>query len=171
MRKLIIAGLVAIGLALGAAAPAFADEGPKPLQISVWCSADDKTAHDDLQGIVLLPDGSHGNVELRLNGDPQGGEGWRDTGDNVHIDTVLGQTAYTFHFDISGDSSQYGSYRIAGPGNTMSRVIGRDECGFRVPEAPASSLLILAGGLPVVAWVSMRRFGIRVPVRARRRSR
>ncbi len=169
MRTVLFAMLAVVALA--SAAPALAADDLKPRQISVWCSVDDRSAHDDLQGLVVIGDGSHGQLTLRLLGSVKHrGERdttWQATGEVVHLNVVRGQNTYTFKFDISPASTRFQSYRIAGPDDVMSRIVDRDECGFRVPEAPASSLLILAGGLPAVAWLGIRRLGIRLPAPSR----
>lgn len=152
-----------------AAAPAGAAGGVEPAQISVWCSVDDKS-HDGIQGIAYVADGSHGTMTLRLVGASEGKENshWEAVGQTTQIDIVPGQNSYPFQFDLDSSSKRFQDYRVAGQSQAISRIVGRDECGFRVPEAPSSSLLLLAAGLPAAAWIGARRFGIRIRVPFRR---
>lgn len=158
-RALMGAALSAVTILLLSAAPTLAADA-KPTQITVWCSADDKSANTDIEGIVTVPDGSHGDLDLRLLGSKvhHGDDSkWQATGQTTKLTLVRGQTTYTFHFNVTVDNAHFVAYRIGGGADGMSREIERDECGFRVPEAPAPSLLLLAGGVPAVAWLAIRR--------------
>lgn len=168
MRRLLLAALVALTALLAAAGPLFAESDPKPNQISVWCSADDQNVRIDIEGIVLVPDGSHGDVDLRLlgsngQGNGKGDEsGWKPTGQKLEVWTVRGQTAYHFDFNVPLSGPQFHQYRVESSDGMKSRILDRDECGFRVPEAPVPGLLLLAGGIPAAGFLAIRRFGHRL---------
>lgn len=168
MKKLILGALTALALVLLMAAPAFASSGHRDTHINVWCSADDRTARADINGIVVVGDDAYGTVTLQLLGskDRNRDFGWEATAQTVTLHLVRGQIAYHFHFDVTLDQSHFLAYkvRLAGDYDDQSRAIDRDECGFRVPEAPASSLLALAGILPVGGWLAVRRFGVKLPL-------
>lgn len=164
MRRIFFAALLAFALALASIAPAFAGgAGPgnhPPGTINVWCALD-KGTQVDINGNLVVPDGSHGNVVLWLFGS-KNGTTWHFAWQGKLIHLVNGQTTYGFSFDGKLDSNHFMAFRVVGDG-AESRVINRDECGFRVPEAPASPLLLL-GALPAGALIAIKAAGIRLPV-------
>jgi hypothetical protein len=165
MRKLAITAIAALSLVLLSAAPALATgEGGNQNQdlhgtLNVWCTPDKDTAVD-INGALTVPNGTNGSVSLMLFG--SNGSGWSSTSESLVVHLVKGQTSYGFQFGAKLDSNHFTSYKVL-LGGTSSRVINRDECGFRVPEAPSSALLMI-GALPVVGLVGMRVAGIRMPL-------
>jgi len=161
MRKLALTALMAVGLVILGASPALAD-GSQGRDthgtLNLWCTPD-KGDGLYINGTLTVHDGSSGDVTLLLAGGKNAG--WKSTSQGVVIHTVRGQTTYTFQFDAGVGTAAFDHFRVDGDG-TSSRVVNRDECGFRVPEAPSSALLIL-GGLPVVGVVGLRVAGIRLP--------
>lgn len=163
MRKLATTTLIALGLVLLGAAPALASGGESTGShgtLNVWC-APDKGTGVDIYGTLTIPNGSHDPVLLMLYGSK--GSGWDFTSDGTVTHTVQGQTSYGFQFDAKLDGNHFNEYKVVGDDGTTSRIINRDECGFRVPEAPSSALLML-GALPVAGVVGMRVAGIRLPL-------
>ena len=170
MRRISFAILIGLALALASVAPAFAgddkDKDPdKDSRINVWCSVDSGTQVDITGNYVVSP-GSHGTVVLWLFGS-NNGTSWHNTGLSKTIHVVQGQTSYGFNFNAHLDSSHYLDYRVQS-GETHSRVINQDECGFRVPEAPSSSLLLL-GAFPAAALIAIKARGIRFALPTRNR--
>lgn len=172
MRRLLLAALVGVMALLATASPLFAAD-PKPTQVSVWCSADDQNVRADIEGVVLVPDGSHGDVDLRLLGsngqgksnEDHGNSGWKPTGQKLEVKIVRGQTAYHFDFNVPLSGPQFLMYRVESSTGVKSRILDRDECGFRVPEAPAPGLLLLAGGIPGAGLLAVRYRHRLLPVR------
>lgn len=162
MRRLALGALIAFALCIGSAVPAFADDAKKPdndAKLLVTCSLD-KGTQIDLHGTLVVPNKSSGAVDVWLLG-RKGGGAWTSTGMVAHVNVVMGQTSYSFLFNANLDSAHFNQYRLSGDG-VLSRVIDRDECGFRVPEAPASSLLLL-GGIPAGALIAVKALGVRLP--------
>jgi hypothetical protein len=149
-----------LALVILSAGPALAFcVGPHSGTLTVWCTPD-KGVGVQIDGTLTVPAGSNGDVNLVLYAS-KGPNNWHFSGlwDVIHV--VKGQTTYSFSFDSTLDATHFNEYKVAGDG-TWSRIINRDECGFRVPEAPSSALLLL-GALPVFGVVGMRVTGIRVP--------
>jgi len=166
MRRIAFAAALMFALALASVAPAFAESGGGSTggTINVWCSVDDGTKID-LHGSLIVPDGSHGKVDLLLVGSKDG-KTWSSTSGEKDIQVVVGQTTYSFMFGGNIDFKDFAEFRVIGDGT--SRVINRDECGFRVPEAPASALLLL-GALPAAGLIAIKATGIRLPIPHRNR--
>lgn len=176
MRRLVAGLLAAIVVVLVTAAPSLAvstsgqndKDGKHDAVVTVWCTADDTTGKADIHGTLVVGDDSHGSVVLSLFGNksnPSGHDTWSFAWQVRLIHIVRGQTSYPFTFDASLDSQHFLAYRVQGQDDIESRVINRDECGFRVPEAPSTPLLLL-GVLPVGGWLAVKRFGIHLPGRA-----
>ena len=155
MRKLAFATFIALALAIASVAPTFAESiknGDSDARINVWCSVD-KGTQVDVQGDLLVSDGNHGVTTLWLFGSNDG-KSWVNTNQSKVVHIVKGQTSYSFSFNAILDSSHFTDYRVVGDGAT-SRVINGDECGFRVPEAPATPLLLL-GAFPAGALIAVK---------------
>lgn len=162
MRRIAFAAFIALALAVASVTPAFAHSGKEEphASITVFCALDNGTKVD-INGNLVVPDGSHGPVLLYLFGS-KNGKTWQFTWQAKLIHVVKGQTSYSFTFDAKLDSHHFMYYRVYGDG-TESRVINRDECGFRVPEAPASPLLLL-GAFPAGGLIAIKATGVRLPV-------
>jgi hypothetical protein len=170
MRRIAFAALLAFAIAVAAVTPAFADSGggpgkDPPGKINVWCALDQGTKVD-INGNVIVPDGSKGDVDLWLLGS-KNGKTWQFAWQGKIVHVVKGQTTYGFSFDGKLDANHFMDFRVVG-GGTESRVINRDECGFRVPEAPASALLLL-GAFPAVGLIAIKASGVRLPLPHRQR--
>ena len=156
MRRLSFAALLALAIAMASMAPTLAAGGHG---FSVWGSLN-KNSHSELDGNYQAPNGSHGFVSLVLYGSNDGFS-WHPTGSFFNLKLVQGQTNYGFNFDIDKDPHHYHFYKVDGGGDS-SRKFNRDECGFRVPEAPATPLLLL-GAIPAGALIAVKATGIRLP--------
>jgi hypothetical protein len=164
MRRIALAALLGLALAIASVAPAFAGNGGAGAgktegNIPVWCSLDGGTSKADLNGNLVVPDGSSGKVTLWLFSSTDG-TSWVSTGHSKSLDLVQGQTIYPFLFGGNLDATM--DYKISGDG-AWSRVINGDECGFRVPEAPATPLLLL-GAFPAGALIALKATGVRLPM-------
>ena len=159
MRRITFASLIALALALASVAPTLANGGQGP-HANVWGSVD-KSSHDKLDGTFTVPDGSQGGELLTLVGSTDGSS-WQPTGQTNYVKVVKGQTSYGFSFDIDSGSHHYAFYKVDGNG-WESRKFNRDECGFRVPEAPASPLLLL-GAFPAGGLIALKATGVRLPL-------
>jgi hypothetical protein len=157
MRKALLAALFGSALLIMAAAPALAESDAK---LNVWCSIDKGSTLVDLQGTYWVDDNSTGPVVLTLWASPDG-IAWQSTGKTVTIHKVMGETAYNFKFGGALDASVWMDFRVGG-GLTQSRVVSRDECGVRVPEAPATALLLL-GAFPAAGLIAIKVMGVRLP--------
>jgi hypothetical protein len=163
MRKAIFAALLGSALVIGAAAPALAEADA---QLNVWCSIDTGSTLVDLQGTYVRDNTTTGPVVLTLWASSDGTT-WQSTGKTQTVWLVLGQNLYPFKFGGALDASVWMDFRVSG-GSALSRVVSRDECGFRVPEAPATPLLLI-GALPAFGLVAMKAAGIRLPLPNRNR--
>ena len=161
MRRLALGVLVGVALLICSAVPAFANYGyGNHPTLLVSCSCDKGGTQYLLHGTLVVPFKSSGPVDVSLLG--RNGSGpWTNTGLTDHINVTMGQTVYSFTFDVSLDTHHFSQYELSGDG-VASRVLNRDECGFRVPEAPASSLLLL-GGIPAGALLAVKTFHVRLP--------
>lgn len=157
MRKLAITVIAALSLVLLSAVPALAAGGGGPGSISIW-GTPDKGSGVFIYGTLNVPNGTSGFITVYEYGSKGPGK-WGSASDWKVIHVVKGQTSYQFSFDEKGPFSQF---KVGGSG-IWSRTLNRDECGFRVPEAPSSALLMI-GALPVVGLVGMRVTGIRLPL-------
>jgi len=83
-----------------------------------------------------------------------------DTDFLVHSATAL--VVLDRSFDIDAGPKHFTFYRVVGDG-AGSRNFNRDECGFRVPEAPATPLLLL-GAFPAGALIAVKATGVRLPL-------
>lgn len=160
MRRLSFAVLIGLMLAMASVAPTFASDGGQGPHISVWGTINSHS-HDQVDGTFTVPNGSQGGIWLAIYGSNDGSS-WHQTGGETFVQLVKGQTTYGFSFDIDSDSHHYTLYKVGGDG-AESRKIGRDECGYRVPEAPSSSLLIF-GALPAVGLLAIKATGVRLPL-------
>ena len=156
MRRLTFAALMALALAVTSIAPTFAAGG----HINVWGSLN-KYSHAEVDGTFQAPYGSHGIVVLSLFGSNDGFT-WHPTGGTYNLSLVHGQSNYGFSFDLDKDPHHYHFYKVSG-GGWDSRNFNRDECGYRVPEAPSSALLLL-GAFPAGALVALKATGRRLPL-------
>jgi hypothetical protein len=156
LTAIVAAGLFRLGATPALAAGSQADTKGT---LNLWCAPGTGNGVD-IHGTLTVPSGSDGPVYLFLFGDKS--SGWDFAWQGTVIHTVQGQTTYDFQFNAKDDSNHFQSYRVDGDG-ASSRVLGRDECGFRVPEAPSSALLLL-GATPVAGVVGMRVAGIRLPL-------
>jgi hypothetical protein len=159
MRKVAITVIAALSLVLLSAVPALAagGGGPQSGSISIW-GTPDKGSGVYIYGTLNVPNGTSGIFTVYEYGSKGPGK-WGSASDSTVIHVVKGQTSYGFSFDEKGPFSQF---EVEG-GGIKSRILNRDECGFRVPEAPSSALLMI-GALPVVGLVGMRVTGIRLPL-------
>ncbi len=158
MKKLGIASIAVAGLLLMSAVPALADNSPNVDTIKVWASLDAQN-NVVINGSFTVDNGMQGPVKLDLLGNKSG---WHDTGLMTTVNLVKGQTLYQFSFDTKFDVHHYKDYRVVSDDGKKSRTIDIDEGGFRVPEAPSSSMLLL-GALPVLGIVAARLTGARIP--------
>ena len=164
MRRLAFTAFIALSLVLISSAPALAGSSSNWTgkgsgeSVTVWCTPDKGTGID-INGTFTVPNGHHGPEVLLLEGSK--GAAWSFGGQWRVLNTVNGQTTYSFSFDVMLDLAHFTSYRVADD-DVWSRTINRDECGFRVPEAPSSGLLLL-GALPVAGLVGMKVAGVRLP--------
>jgi len=158
MRRLSFAVLLGLMLAMATVAPTLASGGSQGPHIAVWGTINSQS-HDQIDGTFTVPTGSQGGVWLALYGS-NNGSSWNELG-QTFFKIVKGQTSYGFSFDIDSDSHHYKSFKVGGDG-AESRKVDRDECGYRVPEAPSSSLLIF-GALPAVGLLAIKATGIRLP--------
>ena len=159
MRRATFAALIALALVLANVAPAFAGfVGPGYSQINVWGTTN-CYSHPEVDGTLVVPDGTHGSTSLVLY-ESKDGKFWQPTGKTFTVGLVKGQTSYDFKFDIF--SFGYSYFKVSGYG-VDSRKFNKDECGYRVPEAPATPLLLL-GAFPAAGLVAAKATGIRVPV-------
>jgi hypothetical protein len=159
MRRIVFAALLMFAVALASVAPTFAAGGPGGPRINVWGSL--KNSQAEIDGNLVVPDGSQGPVVLSFYGSKDG-KTWQFTGQRHSFSLVKGQTNYGFSFDGKLDSNHFVYFRVEGFGS-RSRDIDRDECGYRVPEAPASPLLLL-GALPAGALVALKVTRVRLPI-------
>ena len=163
MRRIGFAAVIMFALGLASVAPAMAAGGPSGPHfgpsINVWGTIN-KALQAEIDGNLFVPDGSHGSVVLSFFGSKDG-KTWQDTGQSQTINVVKGQTSYGFSFNGKPDSNHFVFFRVVGDG-VGSRVINRDECGFRVPEAPATPLLLL-GAFPAGALIAIKAMGLRLP--------
>jgi hypothetical protein len=162
MRRLSFAALIAFAFALSSVAPAFAsggDTGHPNAQINLWCSVVSGSTVQ-LNGDLVGDDNTSGHVTLTLLGS-NNEKSWHTT-QSVQIPLVKGQSAYWFSFSVQMDSSHFLDYLVSGF-DTKSRVVNWDECGFRVPEAPSSALLLL-GAFPAVGLLAIKATGVRLPL-------
>jgi hypothetical protein len=174
MRRFALTALFALSLVLISSAPALAGGGNGgggyggggsgkyggQETLTVWCTPDNG-AGINISGTFTVPTGHHGAEVLFLEGTK--GKFWSFAGLWTTIWTVNGQTSYGFTFDAKTNPANFTAYRVVdNDGDAKSRTISRDECGFRVPEAPASGLLLL-GAIPVVGIVGMRVAGVKLP--------
>jgi hypothetical protein len=159
MRRATFAALIALALVLANVAPAFAGfAGPGYSGINVWGTTNGYS-HPEVDGTLVVPDGTHGSTSLLLY-ESKDGKFWQPTGRTFNVNLVKGQTSYNFKFDIF--SFGYSYFKVSGYG-VYSRNFNKDECGYRVPEAPATPLLLL-GAFPAVGLFVAKATGIRVPV-------
>lgn len=163
MRSIKVSIFIGLVMALGMVAPVLATSGDDPgksqdANVTVWCSVDTGT-QIDVKGDLAVHDGSSGSVTLWLYGSKDG-KSWVSTGQSIVVDLVKGQTVYGFSFNTYLDSTHFSDYKVSGDG-AWSRVINEDECGFRVPEAPASSLLLL-GALPAAGLMALTAAGVKI---------
>ena len=120
-----------------------------------------KFSHSEIDGNFQAPYGGHGIVVLVLLGSNDGFS-WHPTGGTYNLNLVNGQSNYGFNFDLDKDPHHYHFYKVSGDGGN-SRNFNKDECGYRVPEAPSSALLIL-GAVPAGAIVAIKATGRRLPL-------
>jgi hypothetical protein len=163
MRRIGFAALIMFALALASVAPAMAFGGPGGPHygpsINVWGTVN-SSFQAEIDGAFVVPDGTNGPVVLQFYGSTDG-RNWQYTGQSHTLSVVKGQTSYGFSFDGKPDSHHFLFFRVVGDG-VGSRTIGRDECGYRVPEAPATPLLLL-GAFPAAAWFVIKSAHIRLP--------
>jgi len=168
MRKIGFATLIALALALASVAPAFAGGGGDPghpdAKINLWCSVISGT-QVQLNGDLVGDDNSSGHVTLTLLGS-NNEKSWHST-QSVQIPLVKGQGVYWFSFTANIDSSHFLDYQVSGF-DTKSRIVNWDECGFRVPEAPATPLLLL-GAIPALGFLAIKATGVRLALPKRNR--
>jgi hypothetical protein len=157
MRRLTFATLLALALAVTSVAPSFA--AGHGANINVWGTLN-KSSHSEIDGTFQAPYGGHGAVVLVLFGSNDGFS-WHPTGGTFNLNLVNGQSNYGFKFDIDKDPHHYHFYKVSGDGSD-SRKFNRDECGYRVPEAPSTPLLIL-GALPAGAFMAIKATGAKLP--------
>ncbi len=161
MRRATFASLIALALVLASVAPAFAGSpgsGAGSGKVNVWGTTNGYS-HPEVDGSFVVPDGSYGKTTLVLY-ESKDGKFWQPAGKTYSVNLVTGQTSYSFKFDLF--SSKYNFFRIYGDG-TYSRTLNKDECGYRVPEAPATPLLLL-GAFPAVGLFAAKATGVRLPV-------
>jgi hypothetical protein len=163
MRKAIIGALLGSALLITGVAPVLAETDA---QLNVWCSIDTGSTLVDLQGTYVRDNTTTGPAVLTLWASSDGLT-WVSTGKTQTVWLVLGQNTYPFKFGGALDASVWMDFKVSG-GSAISRVVSRDECGFRVPEAPATPLLLI-GALPAFALVAMKAAGIRLPLPNRNR--
>jgi hypothetical protein len=162
MRRLTFAGLIALALAVTSVAPTFAAGGPG---FSVWGTVN-SSSHSEMDGTFQAPYGGHGSVVLVLFGSNDGSS-WHPTGSSFNLNLVTGQSNYGFKFDLDKEPGHFLYYKVSGGGRD-SRNFSREECGFRVPEAPTSALLLL-GAFPAAGLVAIKVTGARLPLPSFRR--
>jgi hypothetical protein len=159
MRRATFAALIAFALVLASVAPALAGfGGPGFSKINVWGTTNGYS-HPEIDGSFVVPDGSYGSTSLVLYGSKDGFS-WQPVGKIYTVNLVKGQTSYGFKFDIF--SFRYSFFKVSGYGSD-SRKFNKDECGYRVPEAPATPLLLL-GAFPAVGLMAVKATGIRLPI-------
>jgi hypothetical protein len=160
MRRLTFAMLLFLALGMASVAPALASNGQGHQEKSeVWCSI--HRNQPEIDGTVTVPDGTQGSIVLSFYGSKDG-KSWVFTGQTRTLHLVQGQTTYGFSF-LAGASAGFNFFRVDGDDNSHSRSIDRDECGFRVPEAPATPLLLL-GAVPAAALIAIKAHLIRLPL-------
>ena len=159
MRKLAIMFLTVAGLLSLGSAPVFAGGPGSKESLTVWATPD-KDNNMVVNGSLTVAPGTHGLVKLHLVG--INGSSRKGTPLTELVNVVQGQTVYQFSFNTKYDLDRFKDYRVVSDGGVESRTIDRDECGFRVPEAPSSSLLLL-GALPILGLVIARLKGVRIP--------
>ena len=164
MRRLTFAALIALALAVTSVAPVFAAGGHGP-GINVWGTLN-KSSHSEMDGTFQAPYGGHGSVTLVLFGSNDGFS-WHPTGSTLNLNLVNGQSNYGFNFDLDNDPHHFNYYKVSG-GGSDSRTFSKDECGFRVPEAPSSALLLL-GAFPAAGLLAIKVTGARLHLPAFRR--
>jgi hypothetical protein len=164
MRRLTFAALMALALAVTSVAPTFAAGGLGP-RFNVWGTVN-SSSHSEMDGTFQAPYGGHGSVALVLVGSNDGFS-WHPTGNTFNLNLVNGQSNYGFKFDLDKDPGHYLYYKVSG-GGWDSRNFSRDECGFRVPEAPSSALLLL-GALPAAGLIAIKVTGARLHLPSFRR--
>ncbi len=162
MKRLAITAVVALGLMLVSAVPAFASSpnGIRHENLTVWATPDNQN-NVVIDGSFGVAPGTHGPFTLHLFGRTNSNT-WTDTLLTTNVNVVQGQTVYLFSFNTKSDKHRFQEYKVYTDDGYSSRIINRDECGFRVPEAPSTGLLLL-GALPVVGIVGARVVGIRLP--------
>lgn len=169
MRRLTFAAIIAFSLALASVAPTFAVSGNDPshpnAEINLTCAVISGT-QVQLTGDLVGDNNSSGHVTLTLLGS-NNKKSWHLTAQSVQIPLVKGQSTYWFSFTAMMDSSHYLDYIVSGF-DTKSNIVNWDECGFRVPEAPASLLLML-GAIPAAGFVALKAAGVRLPLPTRHR--
>jgi hypothetical protein len=161
MRRLGLALFLGLAVALTSIAPAFANNQKSHgdgASITASCSLGEK-GQIDINGNFHHNSG-HEWVLLVLWGSNDGHH-WFFTGEAKSFFVVLGKTNYPFSFNTSL-GLHFTDYKVSGD-NQWSRVINRDECGFRVPEAPSSALLLL-GALPAAGLIAVKATGVKVPL-------
>lgn len=170
MRRLALTAFMALSLVLIGSSTAMAGGGGggggsgkyggDHETLAVWCTPDNGSGIN-ISGTYTVPTGHHGAEVLFLEGTK--GKFWSFGGAWTTIWTVKGQTSYSFTFDVKSNPANFTAYRVVDSDwDGKSRTISRDECGFRVPEAPSSGLLLL-GALPVAGLVGMKVAGVRLP--------
>jgi hypothetical protein len=163
MRRFALAALTALALAATSIAPAFAltgelgDEPPHPnSMIDLSCTALNPTTIQ-LNGLLVGDNETSGHVTLTLLGT---NNTWHNTGQFVQIPLAKGQSNYPFSFTVPMNTI-YQQYVVQGF-DTQSPPVNVDQCGFRVPEAPSSALLLL-GAFPALGWFALKAAGVRLP--------
>ena len=160
MRRVSLAVLLFLALGMASVAPALASNGQgHQYKSEVWCS--EHKNQPEIDGTLSVSDGSHGTAVLSFYGSKDG-KNWTFTGLTRTVHLVQGQTTYVFSFSAN-TSDGYAYYQVDGDDHSHSRSIDRDECGFRVPEAPATPLLLL-GALPAIGLVAVKTHLVRIPV-------
>lgn len=159
MRRLALTAIFALGLVPVSAVPALAAGGGTTQHgsIAIWGTPDSGNGVE-IYGTLTVPSGTSGTIVVYEYGS-NGAGNWGSPSDWGVIHVVDGQTSYGFSFDETGPFSEF---KVEG-GGYGSRILNRDECGFRVPEAPSSALLML-GALPAIVLVALRVCGIRLPL-------
>ena len=161
MRRLAITSIAVLGLLIMSAVPAFAGSPNGSRHVTVWATPDNEN-NVVVDGSFSVAPGTHGLVKLHLLGHAPNSTVWKDTSLTTNLNVVQGQTVYQFNFNTKWDKFRFKDYKVVSDDGDESRTIDRDECGFRVPEAPSSSLLLL-GALPLLGVVGARVAGIRIP--------
>ena len=162
MRRIVFAAVFTFALAVASVAPTLAASPPGPhfqSHINVWGTLD-KNSQAEIDGSFVVPDGSSGPHGLWLYGS-RDGKTWIFTGQGRILDVVKGQTSYGFSFSGKPDSNGFRFFQVR-DADSESRTLDRDECGYRVPEAPATPLLLL-GAFPAGALFVLKAAKVRLP--------